>query len=402
MLGVELDCRPLPAAAPERLLAIGCPYFHVVAAPSFSPDAPVLFPSLVETCFGKGTTEQQARCSAMFEWFERNLAGWTGDRDILRASYADVRERAIDMPFLASGLLDGMPLEQTRAYSDDETIDWVWGHCLRRDRPILVPAALVYLSGALFLGHGLQLPSPGSSGLSAGCTLGDATLQGLLEIIERDAHHTALRNGLECPVIDHESIADEQSRTLLERMAAAGYTPQLRDITSAFGVPVVELQIVCDDEYIHHHQVGYGAHLDPAVATRRAITEAAQSLFFDTSVGTAGLKTSSANRFDVYPYRKQAFERRAGRRRADERKPLGQPGASAWDHVDTIVERVASIMPEGDVCIVDLTPPVFRGVHVVRVIASGMLDAASEIQLHVPRRCRLVPFSDMFLGRLPG
>ena len=222
-LGIDLSHVPLGDDAPEALASIACPFYVTRSEARLQLEGPVVFDRFVVPAYGKGTTDLQARCSASYEWLERNLAMWRGDRDLVRAPYADVRDRAIDVPFMASGLLPGLAVPGRRPFDETSPIDWVWGECLRRRAPILLPASSVFLGQTLFLGSDLELPRAGSSGLSAGCSLAEATLQGLLEIVERDATYTAIRNGVAHPRIDLASVDDEATRALLARVADAGY-----------------------------------------------------------------------------------------------------------------------------------------------------------------------------------
>ena len=398
-LGVDVACRPLGAAAPERLLAIECPYFDTLATPRFSAAAPLVLPVMRTNCYGKGTTVEQAECSALFEWIERHLSAWRGEKELVTASYRDVQDRAVDMPFLASSLLPGLPLSSTRSFDPDEPIDFVWGHCLRTDRAILVPAASVFLCPTLFRGSLVELPSAGSSGLSAGCSFADALLQGLLELVERDACHTALRNARPFPRIDPRSITDDAVRALLERVEKAGYECHLRDVTSDIGVPAIEAFFVCEGEYVHHYQSGFGAHLDPEIALRRAVTEAAQALFYDVSVGNDSPETAFASVFRAFPYRKQAIEQKGPLRKMSE---LPRREGPVWSQIEQVVAMISRAIPQADICVVDLTPPEIEGVHVVRTFVSGVLAEVRDVQLHIPDRCRLLPLGDMYLGSLPG
>jgi ribosomal protein S12 methylthiotransferase accessory factor len=398
-LGVELVCAPLPSGAPDSLFEIECPYYTVRQVTRFSPHAAMIWPVFDDNCFGKGTTDHQARCSAVFEWIERNMASWRGDAELVCAPYREVRDSAIDVPYLVSGLLPGVPLGRIREFDENHPVDWVWAHCLRRDRPILVPAACVYLTPHFFRGSSLELTGRGSSGLSAGCSASDATLQGLLEIVERDAHYVALRNGLSLPWIDLETVIEPGSRGIIESMQRSGYAVSLRDITTEVGITCIEAYVVREGEYTHHFASGYGAHLDPDIAVRRALSEAAQSLFADIAQGRCGPEDAAASVFNVFVHKKQAIDRRGERRRVAELPRLVDERTSVWEQVDTVVARIAQALPDADVCVVDLTHPQLEGIHVVRTLVSGMLDEARDIQIHVPSRCRRVPLAEMYLGR---
>jgi thiazole/oxazole-forming peptide maturase SagD family component len=401
-LGVDVQLVPLGSSAPESFVAFGCPYYSTRQTARFSPDLPLVWRTFVDPCLGKGMTDSQAKCSALFEWIERNLSEWRGDRPLLRAKYADVADRAINLPFVASGLLPGLQPAGARIYSEAEEIDWVWAHCLRSNRPILLPAVCAFLSATLFRGSDLALPSSGSSGLSAGCTVGDAVLQGLLEIVERDASATAMRNGVRLAVIDPESVSDAASRDLLQRMQSAGYHPYILDMTNGIGVPAIQVYLVREGEYTHYYGLGLGAHLDPDIALRRALTEAAQSLFYDVTQNAFDPLRSLGSRFDFFPYRQQSLERRGEPRRMSDVPRSSDGRAPTWQQVDRVVSMIAAAIPESDICMIDLTPSVASGVHVVRTFASGTFFETRTIHFHIPERCRLVPLAEMFLGRYEG
>jgi ribosomal protein S12 methylthiotransferase accessory factor len=398
-VGVSLTLHGLPDAADPRLRAIACPYFAASHVARFSPRATVAFPRFGASAFGKGATVEQARCSALFEWIERNCAQWTGRSELVTASLDEVRDRALDVGALAAGRLPGLPRGETRPFDAGEAIDWVWGRCLRSHRPMLVPAASVFLTAALFRGSDLDLPNQGSSGLSAGCSLADATLQGLLEIVERDAAYTAMRNGLVRPAIDLASLDDPATRAIADRAARAGYELVLRDITSSLGVATVEAYLLRSGEYVHHFAVGYGAHLDPTIAARRAVTEAAQALYFDATRSETDPLRSEASYFEVFPHRAQALDRRGPAVPLSSLPRLVPSRADAWDLVDVVVERVTAAIAGCDVCVVDLSWPEMEGIFVVRCLVTGAFDEVRPVQLHVPERCRLVPLDQMYLGR---
>jgi len=397
ILGVELTCIPLTGEVAEALSSVACPFFGTLVSARHDDGLPIVFRQLRGPSYGKGTTEVQARCSAYYEWLERNLSEWRGEHELIRASYAQVQDRAIDLPFHLSGLLPGLERAGKHPLDPHEDIDWVWGECLVRRRPILIPATAVFFGETLFFGASIEFPRAGSSGLSAGCSLADATLQGLLEIVERDATFTAMRNGSLHSPIAVEGITDPAARDLLGRVRAAGYTPHLRDITSSLGVPVVEAYLVRDEGWEHAYAPGYGAHLDPRIALRRAVTEAAQSLFGAAIDPGYDVLRSETSYFELSPHRLQVLDRK-GEPRVWSESADGPPPRDVWEQIDVVVSRVARAIPRADICAVDLSSPALPGVHVVRTLITGALDEARRVQIHIPQRCRLVPLGEMYLG----
>ncbi|QRK07304.1 YcaO-like family protein [Archangium violaceum] len=82
-----------------------------------------------------------------------------------------------------------------------------------------------------------------------------------------------------CPIsrVDPASVDAAVPAELIDRLLAADVLPVIRDCTSDLEVPTFMVDL--HDLRERHVGVyrGYGAHLDPAVALTRALTEAAQS-----------------------------------------------------------------------------------------------------------------------------
>jgi oxazoline/thiazoline synthase len=98
-------------------------------------------------------------------------------------------------------------------------------------------------------------------------------LQGLLELIERDAVALWWYNRTRAPGVDLDAFGDPWTDELRGVYAGLGREVWVLDITSDFEVPVMvalSRRIDRDPEEI---MLGFGAHLDPRLALRRALTE---------------------------------------------------------------------------------------------------------------------------------
>lgn len=128
----------------------------------------------------------------------------------------------------------------------------------------------------------IRMPFPVSSnGLASGNHLLEAMCAGILEVVERDALacHVWARWGAghTYPKVDLATVQHPLVLDLLERFREASVGVILYDVTVDIDVPVYVATLY--DRLNRHTGMygGYGAHLDPAVAMLRALTEAAQS-----------------------------------------------------------------------------------------------------------------------------
>jgi ribosomal protein S12 methylthiotransferase accessory factor len=110
-------------------------------------------------------------------------------------------------------------------------------------------------------------------GLASGSTVAEATLHGLLELIERDAYTFALARAAERldPATLPAALAEIRAR-----LAAHDIDSWWFVLRNPFGVAAVAVSL--HDQHDPRLIVsGQGAHLSPAIAVARALTEALQS-----------------------------------------------------------------------------------------------------------------------------
>ena len=115
-----------------------------------------------------------------------------------------------------------------------------------------------------------------SSGCAAGVTREDATLRGLLELIERDAVALWWRGGRRGRAVAPDSEAASGAAALLAqaRQGQGHRTSWLLDITTDVEIPVVAAMSTDPDGY--GFVVGFGARLNLADAARAAVFELCQ------------------------------------------------------------------------------------------------------------------------------
>lgn len=235
---------------------------------------------------GKGPTALSAQVGALCEGIER----WCGDyrpEDSLgsRGTLQERREIAIspaELLLFSEQQYDDRTEPQPVGFNQvwerfdpERAIHWapVWSltHATRRE----VPAA--------FCWYGYPQDEPAfcradSNGCAAGSSLEEAILQGMLELVERDAIALWWYNRLRKPAVDLGSPDDPYLASVEAWLAASGRDLRVLDLTSDLGIPTfaaVSRRIDADTEEV---MLGFGAHLDPSLGITRAVCELGQML----------------------------------------------------------------------------------------------------------------------------
>ena len=234
---------------------------------------------------GKGVTPLHAEISALCEALERHSGRADGDEERVRGSFRSLGDRAVHP--------DTVQLFDPRQFRDrdrwnaehsgfqyvcapfdaDAEIDWtpVWSVTAQRHR--LLPTGLLYFSASPH-----EQLTADSNGNAAGSSLEDAVLQGMLEVVERDAVALWWYNRTRQPAVDLAAFDDGWIAEARRAHARLGREVWALDLTSDLGVPTVVALSRRTDQARQDVMMGFGAHLDPAVAVRRAVTELNQMM----------------------------------------------------------------------------------------------------------------------------
>jgi ribosomal protein S12 methylthiotransferase accessory factor len=190
------------------------------------------------------------------------------------SSYADLDDYALDPRDV--GLYPDVFYEHIgprfTPFSDDLVIPWVWAYSLRDRKPILVPQLFVYY---LIVDHRSNFLQECSNGCATGSCLEEATLYGLLELIERDAFLLGWYGRAPLPEIDTSTIRSRATRMMIDRLSLMGYDVRLFDNRIDFSVPVVSAVAVRRDGGLGTLCFAAGASFDPEDAVRAALCEIA-------------------------------------------------------------------------------------------------------------------------------
>ncbi len=240
--------------------------------------------SFIRAAFGKGRTAPQARASALGEALERFAAIAQGDEPIVRGPLRELEPAAIDprqllcfseaqyaSPDRAPDLArEGVP----RPFDPAQPIDWTPAWSLTHDQPRLLPASYCY--GFRATPPEERVCGQNSNGHAAGNCREEAVLQGLLELIERDAVAIWWYNRLLRPAVDLASFDDAYFAAVERHYDERGWELWVLDLTHDLEIPVVVA--VIRQRETGRYIVGFGAHLEARLAIQRALTEVHQVL----------------------------------------------------------------------------------------------------------------------------
>jgi bacteriocin biosynthesis cyclodehydratase domain-containing protein len=237
---------------------------------------------------GKGATETEAKVGALCEAVERYCGTLDGDEYRIRDSYRSLGEAAIHPN--ACQLFDERQFADRAAWNagcmafhrvpepfDEGTVtDWtpVWS-LLAGDRKLLPTALLYFHPDVKREPASVQADSNGNA---AGTSLEDAILHGFFELVERDAVALWWYNRTRQPAVDLRSFPDPWLAGVPGRYARLNREVWALDVTSDLGIPVMAAISRRTDKPAEDLMVGFGAHFDPCIALRRAVTELGQLL----------------------------------------------------------------------------------------------------------------------------
>jgi ribosomal protein S12 methylthiotransferase accessory factor len=260
-----------------------------------SPDSlAFLKQSLRSQSGGKGTTEEQAKVGAMAEAFERYSGVYRGNEYKRTATMDEMGPDAIHPHDVL--LFSGDQYERrdeirrqgnsfqmvTDPFDPSIAIDWSPMWAPTADQFRWVPTGLLYYSYAKVVPCGTPnrlAYFADSNGCAAGNSLEEAALQGMLELVERDAVATWWYNEVRRPAFNLDELRVPYLDDLRAWLDTEARDLWVLDITNDVGIPVFAAVSRLRDAQENGSEnvvVGFGAHLDPQLAIMRAITEVNQ------------------------------------------------------------------------------------------------------------------------------
>ncbi len=281
VVGVAVDLRRLPSEE-------GAPLYVHVARYAADPlhEERVQSETGLDRGTGKGMTDEEARVSALGEAIERYSGVFQGDEPRVLASlealgpaaihpnecmqFSEAQYRRRERPDAGAPRTSDVPLPLDPA----DPIEWTPLRSLSGDDCRYLPTMLLYTGYPLGDRAAYCLPDP--SGSAAASSREEALLRGLMELVERDSLALWWYNRVARPGIDLARTQAPYCESLVAHYRSLGRELWAIDITSDIGIPTfaaISRQTAAGPERI---VLGFGTHLDPAAALRRALTEMEQ------------------------------------------------------------------------------------------------------------------------------
>lgn len=337
-------------------------------------------------CSGKGKTASQAWTSAFSEGIERYSALYTGHWERFRmASLKELGEAGIHpnqvLHFSRDQYENRTAWNEAhteerylipRPFREDEVIPWTPLWSLTHERVRYLPRLMCHFGSPLPEEEPFAVPD--SNGLAAGNNLEEAVLQGLLEVMERDAFALWWYNRVRRPGVELASFGDPFLVDLEEAFQQRGRELWALDITSDLDVSTFvafsrrtgqDMEAIC---------LGAGTHVDPHIALLRAITEMIQSTVPTDQVDWDG-PTPHHDPIRVQWMREMRIARNPHLTPDPERSPRVRgdfsyrPQEDLLQDIETLVDLLARKGLE--TLVLDLTKPDI-GMSVARVFVPGL------------------------------
>jgi ribosomal protein S12 methylthiotransferase accessory factor len=358
---------------------------------------------------GKGITPLHGKVSALCEALERHSGYFHGDEECVRGTYNDLREQAVHpnecLLFDERQYDDRATWNSTHSsfqyvcdpFDENAVTSWTPVWSLTEQRHRLLPTGMLYFDVPAEHGGGGSL-SADSNGNAAGSSLEDALLQGLLEVVERDAVALWWYNRTQAPGVDLDSFEVRWIDRLREVYAALHRDVWVLDVSSDVGIPTMAALSRRTDGSTEDVMFGFGAHLDPQVALVRALTEMNQLMPAVVAAGNGG-EYDWSDPDAVHWWRTATWDGMPYLRPDPAARPR-TPGDYPHTPTDDLHQDVTAVQQrlEGlglDVMVLDQTRPDV-GLPVVKAIVPGMRGFWARF---APGRLFDVPVG---LGRLPA
>ncbi|WP_214409265.1 TOMM precursor leader peptide-binding protein [Sphaerisporangium fuscum] len=334
---------------------------------------------------GKGTTDLQAKVSAMCEAMERYSGVFQGDEARRTASFGELGADAVHpnaCSLYSEAQYRTRPARGATSSFDfvndpldeDAEIEWtpVWSLTERRHK--YLPTGYLYYYYRDQRSSGPLYAWADSNGNAAGSSLEDAVVQGFMELVERDAVALWWYNRIRRPAFDLEDFADPWMAEFQDVYAGLGREVHVLDLTTDLGVPVaaaISRRVGAPAEDI---LMAFGAHFDVRIAVQRALAEMNQFIPAVIDVGPDG-----TTRYRFHESEQLNWWKTARLAEHPYLVPAGPPvPASAYDRpatadlLDDVAAARALVEERGmEMLVLDQTRPDI-GLPVVKVIVPGM------------------------------
>ncbi len=235
-----------------------------IKIPVFTSVRPLADSGAVSIYAGKGPTEIHAKVSSIMEAIERYSAEMQDCDETILKEYDE------------KDCVNPEDLILPRDSFHGEKLEWSEGYSVVTGDKVFIPSNAVFHPynkedvKHLFLSN--------TNGLASGNSLEEAIFHGMMEVVERDSWSLFEAFKDNKREILCENSSNNYIKELIKKFGDANVSIKLIDLSSENNIPTVGA--VSEDLTLKDPALltlGIGTHLDPEIATIRAITEVAQS-----------------------------------------------------------------------------------------------------------------------------
>jgi ribosomal protein S12 methylthiotransferase accessory factor len=219
---------------------------------------------------GSGLSPNEAEIRTLMEAVERYSNMVADDSRFTWSTYNEIKKIAIDPQDM------GLYLDETydkvkriSKYSPDAEIPWIKGQDLYSGKPVFIAADFVHYPAI----RSKPIVLESSNGASAHTDIVQAILNGLYELIERDAFLTMWLNKIPMPILDIKTLPNDFSKSI-RLIRDHDMSVKLVDLTNDSCVPTV--MAVCYNNNPDKYpavEVGTATHVEPERAVQKALFE---------------------------------------------------------------------------------------------------------------------------------
>jgi len=316
---------------------------------------------------GKGSTLAAAKASGIME----SIEGYHAENITLPLRIASHSSLSAETDVIDPLALPGV---EGSLYHPDFGLTWIESVDLMAAGNFWLPYEMVHTNYTYPRPSGSGCFPASSNGLASGNNIGEATVHGICEVIERDAislWHQFGPSAIDSTSVDPATIDSLPCIETLTRLDAAGQDTFIWDITTDTGVPTYFSVLLDRQSHSRHIGVGSGTHLCREVALLRALHEAVQ-VRTTYIVGARDDITLDEYTPDGIEAKQTFF-----RDKVAQSSFRGGYGRTADLDADTVEQDLATLLNQlksvdiDQVLQVDLTKPEFD-IAVVRIVIPGL------------------------------
>lgn len=233
--------------------------------------------------YGKGPSKLQAKLSALFEAVERYSSMYTDECLTLHGSYRQLTSRGNKLYNPNDHLMPTQSIIESdehfaadvkTVYNEDLSIKWFGCESPVSGENIYLPICMTHTLHLDDTKNRIFTNRP--NGLSSGMIKEEAILQGLMELIERDAECIFVGNSLPMPKIALSTIDNTLVQTFIKKANKADVQVVIKNISTDLCIPT--FYVLLFDRKSDHCRIcwGCGSHFSKKIALAHAITEACQ------------------------------------------------------------------------------------------------------------------------------